>query len=45
MIYANLALGLDSMAYVLAVILIAMSLLSIWLSNRFIKKNQVDLKQ
>ena len=38
MIYANLALGLDSMAYVLAVILIAMSLLSIWLSNRFIKK-------
>jgi iron(III) transport system permease protein len=38
MVYANLALGLDSLAFVLAVILIAISLVSIWLSNRFIKK-------
>jgi len=38
MVYANLALGLDSLAFVLAVILIVISLISIWLSNRFIKK-------
>ena len=38
MVYANLALGLDSLAFVLAVILIAISLVSILLSNRFIKK-------
>ena len=38
MVYANLALGLDSLAFVLAVILIAISLVSIWLSNRFIGK-------
>jgi iron(III) transport system permease protein len=37
MVYANLALGLDSLAFVLAVILIVISLISIWLSNRFIK--------
>ena len=36
MVYANLALGLDSMAFVLAIILIAISLASIWLSNRFV---------
>ena len=36
MVYANLALGLDSMAFVLAIILIAISLVSIWLSNRFV---------
>jgi len=38
MVYANLALGLDSLAFVLAVILIVISLVSIWLSNRFIGK-------
>ena len=38
MVYPNLALGLDSLAFVLAVILIVISLISIWLSNRFIKK-------
>jgi iron(III) transport system permease protein len=38
MVYANLALGLDSLAFVLAVILIAISLVSIWLSNRFVGK-------
>ena len=38
MVYANLALGLDSMAFVLAIILIAISLVSIWLSNRFVGK-------
>ena len=36
MVYANLALGLDSLAFVLAIVLIAMSLVSIWLSNRFV---------
>lgn len=36
MVYANLALGLDSMAYVLAIVLIAMSLVVIWLSNRVV---------
>ncbi|MDE0212296.1 MAG: iron ABC transporter permease [Boseongicola sp.] len=39
MVYANLALGLDSMAFVLAIILIVMSLAAIWLSNRFVGKN------
>ena len=39
MVYANLALGLESMAFVLAIILIAISLVSIWLSNRFVGKN------
>jgi iron(III) transport system permease protein len=38
MVYANLALGLDSLAYVLAVVLIAISLVAIWLSNRFVNK-------
>ncbi|MDC1318983.1 ABC transporter permease [Candidatus Pseudothioglobus sp. Uisw_086] len=38
MVYANLALGLDSLAFVLAVILIVISLVSIWLSNRFVGK-------
>ena len=38
MVYANLALGLDSLAFVLAVILIAISLVSICLSNRFVGK-------
>ena len=38
MVYANLALGLDSLAFVLAIVLIAMSLLSIWLSNKFVGK-------
>ncbi|WP_112322858.1 ABC transporter permease [Oceanibium sediminis] len=38
MVYANLALGLDSMAFVLAIILIAMSLVSIWMANRFVGK-------
>ena len=38
MVYANLTLGLDSMAFVLAIILIAISLVSIWLSNRFVGK-------
>ena len=38
MVYANLALGLDSLAFVLAVILILISLVSIWLSNRFVGK-------
>lgn len=36
MVYANLTLGLDSLAFVLAIVLIVMSLLSIWLSNRFV---------
>ncbi|MEO3431470.1 iron ABC transporter permease [Pelagibius sp. CAU 1746] len=36
MVYANLALGLDSMAFVLAIVLIAMSLVAIWFSNRFV---------
>ena len=36
MIYATLALGLDALAYVLAVVLIAISLVAIWLSNRFV---------
>ena len=39
MVYANLALGLDSMAYVLAILLILMSLLAIWASNKFVGKN------
>ena len=39
MVYANLALGLDSMAFVLAIILIVMSLAAIWMSNRFVGKN------
>ena len=39
MVYANLALGLDSMAYVLAILLILMSLLAIWASNKFIGNN------
>jgi len=38
MVYATLALGLDSLAYVLAVVLIAISLVAIWLSNRFVNK-------
>ena len=38
MVYANLTLGLDSLAFVLAIVLIALSLLSIWLSNRFVGK-------
>ncbi|MVO18227.1 ABC transporter permease [Parasedimentitalea huanghaiensis] len=38
MVYANLALGLDSMAFVLAIVLIAMSLVAIWFSNRFVGK-------
>ena len=38
MVYANLALGLDSLAFVLAVILIVISLVSIWLSNGFVGK-------
>ncbi|WP_428645305.1 ABC transporter permease, partial [Roseibium sp.] len=38
MVYANLALGLDSLAYVLAIVLIAMSLAAIWASNRFVGK-------
>lgn len=38
MVYANLALGLDSMAFVLAIILIVMSLAAIWLSNRFVNR-------
>lgn len=38
MVYANLALGLDSLAFVLALVLIAMSLVAIWLSNRFVGK-------
>lgn len=38
MVYANLALGLDAMAYVLAIVLIVMSLIAIWLSNRFVGK-------
>ena len=36
MVYANLALGLDSMAFVLALVLISMSLTAIWLSNRYV---------
>ena len=36
MVYANLTLGLDALAFVLAIILIGMSLISIWLSNRFV---------
>ena len=44
MVYANLALGLDSLAFVLAVILIVISLISIWLSNRFIKKKSSRFK-
>ena len=36
MLYANLMLGLDSTAYVLAIILIFMSLVGIWMSNRFV---------
>ena len=39
MVYANLALGLDSMAYVLAILLILMSLLAIWASNKFVGNN------
>ena len=39
MVYANLALGLDSMAFVLAIILIVMSLIAVWASNRFVGKN------
>ena len=39
MVYANLTLGLDSLAFVLAIILIILSLLSIWFSNRFVGKN------
>ena len=38
MVYATLALGLDSMAYVLAIVLIVMSLIAIWLSNRYVGK-------
>ncbi|WP_048645551.1 ABC transporter permease [Nitratireductor soli] len=38
MVYANLALGLDSLAFVLAIVLIAMSLAAIWMSNRFVGK-------
>ena len=36
MVYANLTLGLDSLAFVLAIVLIGMSLISIYLSNRFV---------
>ena len=36
MVYANLTLGLDALAFVLAIVLIGMSLISIWLSNRFV---------
>ena len=44
MVYANLALGLDSLAFVLAVILIVISLVSIWLSNRFVGKKSSRLE-
>ena len=36
MVYANLTLGLDALAFVLAIVLIGMSLISIWLSSRFV---------
>ncbi len=39
MVYANLALGLESLAFVLAIILIVISLAAIWLSNRFVRQN------
>lgn len=39
MVYANFALGLDSLAFVLALVLICISLVSIWLSRRFVGKN------